>query len=135
MSQRKEKYARYIERNLSSLEDRIAGLESGQAEQLDLIQSVLRERTAAEETSARRIRHMKRRTAETERRADVWRCLALGAMLALLALCLAAILLEPLGVAAAEEEIVSVQTDVIPTAEITVLPVPEAPTIQRKDSQ
>lgn len=123
MSQKKEKYARYIERGLSSLEERISGFEAVQAEQMGLIRSVLRERTAAEETSARRIHRMTRQAAEVERKADLWRCLALGAVLALLVVCLAAILLEPSGAAADVEAAASVQeADEIPISHVQVLP-------------
>lgn len=95
MSQKNEKYVRLVERSLGGLEEHLKRLETAQADQGDLIRVVLGARTAEEETAARRIRCVKRRAAEAERRADLWRGIALGAVVALLVVCLAVILTAP----------------------------------------
>lgn len=104
MSQKKEKYARGVERGLSGLEERLGCVQAGQEEQSELIRRVLRERTAAEDTASRRISRMRRRAAEAERREELWRCIALAAMLALLVICLAVVLWEPEGTDAGAAE-------------------------------
>lgn len=115
MSQKKEKYARCVERSLSGLEERLGCMQADQVERLgrleavqvdqsELIRQVLRERTAAEDTASRRISGMRRRAAAAERRAELWRCIALAAMLALLVICLAVVLWEPAGTAVAAAE-------------------------------
>lgn len=95
MSQKAEKYARGVERSLSGLEEHLERMETAQAAQGDLIRVVLGARTAEEEVSARLIRCSKNRAAEAERRARLWRCIALGAVVALLVVCLAVILTVP----------------------------------------
>lgn len=95
MSQKGEKYARLVERSLGGLEEHLERLETAQAEQGDLIRVVLGARTAEEEVSTRRIRCIRKRAAEAEWKAALWRCVALGAVLALLAVCLAAVLTAP----------------------------------------
>lgn len=105
MSQKKEKYARRMEKRMNDLE-----------RQTEWLWRTFASKRIEEEVSDRRVRSARRRAAEAERVAGIWRTVALGAAAALIVVALAAVCFVRMGTETAAA--VTVQTEPQPEVQI-----------------
>lgn len=106
MSQKKEKYARRMEKRMNDLE-----------RQMEWIWRTFASKRIEGEISDRRVRYAKRRVVKAERAAGIWRTVALGAVAALIVVALAAVWFVRTGMETAAA--VTVKTE--PQSEVQIL--------------